>query len=90
MNRLLGVVFASMLIGMLLQVALCHSMITEINHNREKIATLDRIIDKQSRVIDEMRTRLTRLERPDEPVYPPRNPGRLGAIDSNAVGSIDQ
>lgn len=89
MSKLNAVVCALFISGMLLQIAVNHSMITEIRANRYNIQTLERIVDKQSRVISDMRTRVTRLERPDEPVYPPRHPGRIGTIDSNKVGSID-
>jgi len=89
MNKILAMTSAFFAIAMILQIAVNDSMIREIRTNRETLATLKRIIDKQGTLIDHLRTRMTKLERPDEPVYPPRHPGRLGTIDSSAVGSID-
>ena len=90
MNKLLLVFGIGVMFAMILQVALNHKIITEIHSNRDHIATLGEIVEKQSLILDNIRTRMTKLERPDEPVYPPRNPGRLGTIDSRAVGSIDE
>jgi len=46
------------------------------------IMRLHRIVEKQGALIDWHGRRLTQLERPNEPVYQPRNPGRLGQIGS--------
>lgn len=45
------------------------------------IMRLNRIVEKQGALIDWHGRRLTQLERPNEPVYHPRNPGRLGSAD---------
>ena len=49
---------------------------------QSSIDQLSRIVEKQGALIDWHGRRITQLERPDEPVHPPRNPGRLGQIGS--------
>jgi hypothetical protein len=68
---------------------LCFEHDRKIREQDANLDRLSRVVEKQSAIIDWQSRRITLLERPDEPVYPPRNPGRLGSIDSPAIGSID-
>lgn len=46
--------------------------------DRARIGRLERNAANQLGDINDLRSRVLRLERPDEPVYLPRNPGRIG------------
>lgn len=55
----------------------------QISHQSIEIDTLRRIVAKQGALIAWHDRRVTQLERPDEPVFPPRHPGRIGSIESS-------
>ena len=82
MNNAKSVLVLLLVITLIVQSLVTFSAINEIIVNRKNIATLNRIIEKQGALIDWHGRRLTQLERPNEPVYQPRNPGRLGQIGS--------
>lgn len=44
----------------------------------ERIARLEHHSRDLTREVSDLRARVLRLERPDEPVHPPRHPGRIG------------
>ena len=89
MNKLQSFLLVFVITALGFQAVCIQTMITRINQQTADITRLQSHQLQFSRLIDNARSRLTRLERPDEPVYPPRNPGRLGTIDSSKVGSID-
>ena len=82
MNRSKTLLVFLLLITLIGQAIVTLSAIAEIVRNREKIATLERIASKQLAIVDWHSSRITQLERPDEPVVAPRHPGRIGSIDS--------
>lgn len=49
-----------------------------IRKDRSRIDQLEGWATKQGAAMHKLRERVLQLERPDEPVYPPRNPGRIG------------
>lgn len=48
------------------------------HRDRDRISRLEKFAAQQTGELADMRDRVLRLERPNEPVYPPRNPGRIG------------
>lgn len=83
MSKAKSVLFLLLVITLIVQSLVTFSAINEIIVNRKNIATLNRIVEKQGALIDWHSHRLTQLERPDEPVFPPRHPGRIGSIQSS-------
>jgi len=84
--------FVVMFLGLwciLLTIAGCHqervifSQVRVISLQSSNIEQLNRIVEKQGAMIDWHGRRITQLERPDEPVFPPRHPGRIGSIESS-------
>lgn len=48
------------------------------HRDRDRIGRLEKFAAQQTGELADMRDRVLRLERPNEPVYPPRHPGRIG------------
>lgn len=46
----------------------------------DRVQRLERYCDSLGAELVELRQRVLMIERPDEPVFPPRDPGRLGTL----------
>jgi hypothetical protein len=82
MNKLVPVLLFMIFWAIVGQIFVNDKSIAEIRINRANIESLQLVVEKQGDLIQWQSHRLTQLERPDEPVFPPRNPGRLGQIGS--------
>jgi len=83
MNKLTNTLLILIFCTMIGQVFVNDKSISEIRINRANIESLQQIVEKQNALIQWQSHRLTKLERPDEPVFPPRHPGRIGSIESS-------
>ncbi len=80
MNKIIAVVAWGWLFSLTLLTCL---LIRDVRQQKVDIYQLQRIVVKQTVLIYSNSDRITQLERPDEPVFPPRHPGRIGSIDSS-------
>ena len=78
MNKLVPVLLFMIFWAIVGQIFVNDKSIAEIRINRANIESLQRVVEKQGDLIQWQSHRLTQLERPNESVYPPGNPGRLG------------